>query len=100
MRPRGRPPSPGPVSGALGAAAASDAFAAAFLPVGIALRRKMRSPQTIGVASPEPGTLTFHFTWSDSLQLTGGSAIGPTPVASGPRHCGQNWLASVATSPA
>jgi hypothetical protein len=36
---------------------------------------------------------TFQRTFSVSLQVTGGSARGPTPVASGPRHWGQLFRA-------
>src|ERR1043166_3185823 len=99
MRPRPRPspepPSPPPAFGA----AASEAFAPPFFPVGMAVRRNSRSPHTTGVESPEPGTLTFHFTWFVSSHLSGGSASGATPVASGPRHCGQNSLPPPALFP-
>src|SRR5438093_9185324 len=100
MRPPCRRPSPDPASAAAGALDVSGAFASAFLPVGIAVSTKIRSAQTIGVASPEPGSLTFHFTSSVSLQVTGGSANGAAPVASGPRHCGQNWFTSEGIPPA
>src|SRR5205085_10687855 len=43
----------------------------------------------IGVEVPNPGSFTFHFTCSVSLQLVGGAASGATPDVSGPRHCGQ-----------
>src|SRR5215210_6218854 len=43
----------------------------------------------IGVEVPNPGSFTFHFTCSVSLQLVGGAASGATPDISGPRHCGQ-----------
>jgi hypothetical protein len=55
---------------------------------------KILSSQIIGVAFPLPGTLTFHFTFSDSLQVVGGFAEGATPVCEGPRHCGQYCSAS------
>src|SRR5947207_13209659 len=72
----------------------TGAFAALCFPTGMAVRIKTRSPQTMGVESPAPGILTFHFMWSVSLQVKGGSASGASPVASGPRHWGQNSLAS------
>src|SRR5205823_1724300 len=100
IRPPCRRPSAGAASVNVGAAEASVDFAAAFFPVGMAVSTKSRSAQTIGVESPEPGSLTFHFTCSVSLQLTGGSANGAAPVASGPRHCGQNWLTSEGIPPA
>ncbi len=48
----------------------------------------------MGVESPKPGIPTFHLTCSVSLQCIGGSASGATPVARGPRHWGQERLAS------
>src|SRR5436190_16404110 len=87
MRPRCRGSS---ADGFCAAVDGSVDFAAACLPVGIAVRRNIRSAQIIGVASPKPGTGTFHLTCSLSLQLAGGSDKGATPVPSGPRHCGQN----------
>src|SRR5205807_245091 len=47
------------------------------------------SPQTTGVEEPAPGMAAFHLTFFVSLHSTGGLASGATPVASGPRHCGQ-----------
>jgi hypothetical protein len=47
------------------------------------------SPQMTGVDVPLPGSATFHFTFDDSLHVVGGLASGATPLASGPRHCGQ-----------
>src|SRR5580658_5521373 len=55
---------------------------------------KMRLSQTMGVESPSPGMGVFHLTLLVSLQVTGGSASGATPVASGPRHCGQKRSAA------
>ena len=49
----------------------------------------------MGVAEPLPGILTFHFTLFVSLQVSGGSPCGATPLANGPRHCGQFWSAEV-----
>jgi hypothetical protein len=49
-----------------------------------------RSPHTTGDAEPRPGTSTFHLTFFDSLHSSGGDADRETPLASGPRHCGQN----------
>src|SRR5512139_637963 len=53
----------------------------------MAVRRNTRSPQTTGEPEPRPGTSTFHRTFFVSLHSIGGSALGPTPVLSGPRHC-------------
>src|SRR5258706_7455307 len=93
MRPRGRRPSPGAVSAGAGGVG-SEGFSSDFFPVGMAVRRKIRSAQTMGGESQDPGTLTFHLTCSVSLQVTGGFSNGADPVASGPRHCRQNWVAS------
>src|SRR5580700_1711333 len=71
-----------------GGASAGDA-AAAFLPVGMAVSMKTYLSQMMGVAEPLPGSFTFHLTLLVSLQLTGGLAAGATPLAKGPRHCGQ-----------
>src|SRR2546426_6505018 len=49
----------------------------------------------MGEAEPLPGILTFHFTLFVSLQVSGGSPCGATPLANGPRHCGQFWSAEV-----
>src|SRR5439155_25984454 len=73
---------------------APASFSLAFLPIGIAVRMNTRSPQMIGVESPSPGTFTFHLIWLVSLQLSGGSARDATPLANGPRHCGQKSLPS------
>src|SRR5262245_59331191 len=43
----------------------------------------------MGVAVPLPGSLTFHFTFSVSLHVTGGVAEALVPFANGPRHWGQ-----------
>src|SRR5205085_10840233 len=59
-------------------------------PTESAERKKMRSAQTIGVESPSPGMASFHLMLLVSLQLSGGSACGATPVPRGPRHWGQN----------
>src|SRR5262245_56881681 len=53
----------------------------------------------MGVACPVPGIFTFHLMWLDSLQVVGGLAAGATPVARGPRHCGQCWSAAGAAAP-
>jgi hypothetical protein len=76
--------------GLLGACTAAACVAAsAGLPTGIAVWMKMESPQMIGVDVPRPGILTFHRTFFPSAQVVGGSAVGATPLASGPRHCAQ-----------
>src|SRR5690348_4094037 len=49
-----------------------------------------------GVAEPSPGIFTFHLMLFVSLQETGGSAAGATPLCSGPRHSGQFWSADAA----
>ena len=49
----------------------------------------------MGEAEPLPGILTFHFTLFVSLQVSGGSPCGATPLANGPRHCGQFWSVEV-----
>ena len=67
-------------------------------PTGTAVVTNTWSPQTIGVADPLPGIAIFQRTLSVSLHVTGGSACGASPVASGPRHCGQ--APSAAVSPA
>ena len=64
-------------------------------PAGTAVSRKMRSPQTTGDDEPRPGISTFHLMFFVSLHSVGGSACRETPVAYGPRHCGQNFSASV-----
>src|SRR5262245_49005778 len=50
----------------------------------------MRSPQTMGEADPRPGISTFQRTFFVSLQSSGGLADFEMPLASGPRHWGQN----------
>src|ERR1700750_2420861 len=54
----------------------------------------MRSPQTIGDADPRPGISTFQRMFFVSLHSSGGSAVRETPVAYGPRHCGQDCFAA------
>ena len=65
------------------------------MPVAIAVWRKTRFSQTMGEAEPLPGILTFHFTLFVSLQVSGGFPCGATPLANGPRHCGQFWSVEV-----
>src|SRR2546427_89669 len=43
----------------------------------------------MGEECPLPGTGIFQRTWLVSLQRIGGLACGATPLANGPRHCGQ-----------
>src|SRR5258706_9919881 len=57
--------------------------------VSTAVRMKIRSPHTTGVAEPEPGSSTFHVMFFVSLHRTGGSALGATPSPFGPRNWGQ-----------
>src|SRR5689334_18965813 len=47
------------------------------------------SPKTTGEEWALPGSGVFHRMSFVSLQCSGGVANGATPVASGPRHCGQ-----------
>src|SRR5688572_19715583 len=65
-------------------------------PEGIAVVRNTWSPHTTGEDEPRPGISTFQLTFFVSLHSVGGSACGATPVARGPRHCGQ--LRSAASS--
>ena len=58
-------------------------------PPGTAVDTNTWSPQTIGVAEPLPGISIFQRRFCVSLHSTGGSAAGASPVARGPRHCGQ-----------
>jgi hypothetical protein len=44
----------------------------------------------IGDADPRPGISIFHLMFLVSLHWSGGVAVFETPVAYGPRHCGQN----------
>ena len=71
------------------AAGFSAAGGSTFLPVAMAVWMKIWFSQTMGVDMPRPGIFTFHFTFSVSLQVVGGLPCGATPLASGPRHCGQ-----------
>ena len=74
-RSRRRPKSPGPPS--------------LPTPAGIAERINIWSSHTMGDAEPWPGSSTFQRTFFVSLHSVGGSAVGDTPVANGPRHWGQ-----------
>ena len=58
-------------------------------PVGVAVRMKTRSPQTMGNADPAPGIATFHRMFVSSPQRRGGAPELVLPVPFGPRHCGQ-----------
>src|SRR5262245_30261543 len=69
--------------------------AAPSTPTGMAVSTNTRSPQTIGDELPRPGISTFHLMFLVSLHSSGGLAVFETPVADGPRHCGQNRPASV-----
>src|SRR5258708_1804819 len=57
---------------------------------GTALVTKIRSPQITGLEWPRPGISVFHKTWSpfSPSHCTGGAPL-PTPLAAGPRNCGQ-----------
>ena len=60
-------------------------------PTGTADSTNTFSPQMTGVPDPRPGISTFQRTFFVSLHSSGGSAVFDTPVAYGPRHCGQNF---------
>jgi hypothetical protein len=62
-------------------------------PLEIAVTRKIWFFQITGVARPDPGISVFHFTFSVSLQLTGGLASSTTPVREVPLQVGQESLA-------
>jgi hypothetical protein len=64
--------------------------------VAAAVSRNSRSAQTTGDADPRQGISTFQRTFFVSLHSSEGVAVGETPVASGPRHCGQKRSASAA----
>src|ERR1041385_3692415 len=81
-------------AGFASAVLASADFSSTGFGTRTAVRAKTRSPHTTGVEDAEPGTATFHFTFLVSLHSSGGSASGATPLASGPRHCGQLRRAS------
>lgn len=74
---------------ASGAVFPFSGWAAAFLPLGIAVNRNTRSCQMMGVEVPNPGVATFHLMFLVSLHSSGGLATGETPVNRGPRHWGQ-----------
>ena len=46
-------------------------------------------PHTTGEDQPRPGMSCFHTIFSVVLQRSGRSACSATPIASGPRNCGQ-----------
>ena len=50
---------------------------------------KMRLPQTMGVETPRPRSLTRQATFSVSLHVEGRFDSEDTPVSPGPRHAGQ-----------
>ena len=60
-----------------------------FSPVGTAVVRNSRSPQTIGDDRPSPGTAFFQRTFFVSDHSTGGLPAGADPVRLGPRQAGQ-----------
>src|SRR5262245_15637293 len=55
----------------------------------MAVVRKIRSPQTIGVEEPLPGIGVCHWMLVFASHLTGGSPPGVKPLTCGPRQCGQ-----------
>src|SRR5207245_3568544 len=65
-------------------------------PIGTADSTKIRSPQTTGDEDPRPGMSTFQRMFFVSLHSVGGFANRETPLAYGPRHCGQNRSAAAA----
>src|SRR6516164_8695124 len=54
----------------------------------------------MGVEVPRPGIAVFHLTLVSASHLSGGSPLGATPVASGPRHWCQLANCSFVASPA
>src|SRR5829696_6087235 len=48
-----------------------------------------------GVDEPRPGISIFQRTFFVSLHSVGGLAVADTPVAAGPRHCGQKRSAGL-----
>src|SRR5690242_952427 len=85
---------PGPPRRPAGAAGAGGAE-----PVGTAVVRKMRSPQTTGDELPLPGTVTFQAICSVSLQCKGASPAA-IPSSLGPRQWGQPSTAANTPAPA
>src|SRR6185436_19108367 len=73
--------------------------AAPSRPTGTADRTNIRSPQITGDDDPRPGTSTFQRMFLVSLHSVGGLAAFETPVAKGPRHCGQNRSAAGSGAP-
>ena len=65
-----------------------------------ALRTKMRSSQTIGVALPAPGIGAFQRMLVSASHVIGGSASGAMPLACGPRQWCQLWSRDASGSPA
>src|SRR5262245_23194791 len=64
---------------------------ASFFPL-IDVDRHTRSPHTMGLASPSPGTSAFHATrWPDAMfQVVGSGNPSAIPIARMPRNCGQS----------
>src|SRR5215204_3309516 len=60
---------------------------------GTAVRTNTLSFQMTGVPDPRPGISIFQRMFFVSLHSSGGSAVRETPVAYGPRHCGQYFSA-------
>src|SRR6185295_16694925 len=69
--------------------------AAASRPIGTADSTNIRSSQITGDDEPRPGISTFQRMFFVSLHSDGGVADRETPVANGPRHCGQKRSAAV-----
>src|SRR6185295_9158751 len=68
--------------------------AAASRPIGTADSTNIRSSQITGDDEPRPGISTFQRMFFVSLHSAGGVADRETPVANGPRHCGQKRSAA------
>jgi hypothetical protein len=66
--------------------------------MGTADSTNIRSPQITGDDEPRPGISTFQRMFFVSLHSVGGVADLETPVAKGPRHCGQKRWPAVAPS--
>src|SRR3954468_8163437 len=100
-----RPPPPLPVARSIastrylctdGDAPRGPCDASIVTPAGTAVSTYTRSFHTNGDADPRPGISIFHLMFFVSSHCSGGVAVFETPVAYGPRHCGQNFSASVA----
>src|SRR5438552_91367 len=58
------------------------------------------SPQTTGDDQPRPGILAFHRTFLSAAHSAGSCVSVDTPLAFGPRNCGQSALRAAGGSTA